>query len=672
MLIREAARLLGGMQEGILPPMPQSDFYAPVDPEVRPQDDFYRFATNAWVRRNPIPADQASWATYHKLQDEVQEQLRSLLEKLSRKRTLNPEGRKLAAYWQVAMDEELAERLGADPVAEELARIDAIDSRKELLALIARLHNLGAGPFWDYAVAPDIKRNEQHIVELFQSGTCLPERDYYLKNDARSKRIRAEYLKAIAKLMHLAGWTMRDAAAAARTVLDIETRLAEASMSSVELRDIPAQYNKMSPAILAKNAKLDWKGYLAAVGVPARHMRQVIVCQPKFMKECAAILNRVPLEDIKTYLSWHLVESSAPYLSKSFVQADFAFFGKVLSGRKQLRPRWKRAVSELDGMAGFLLGRYYVEEYFPESAKRHVDALVDDLFAAYRARMSALPWMSVRTMAKAIGKLDVMRRKIGYPAKWRSYAGFKPDASSFLAMHWSGMRFAVQRGLAKLGKPVDRSEWHMTPQTVNAYCDFVFNEVVFPAAFLQKPHFDKGWNDALNYGAIGAVIGHELTHAFDDQGAQFDKDGNLKNWWATQDKAKFTAEAERFVKQYGRYVVIDRMKCNGRLTLGENIADVGGLAIAYDALVRHVGEERMHRKQGRYTPAQLFFISYAQSWASSFRTEEMRRRLQTDAHAPPSLRVNAALPNLEEFHEAFGIRPGDKLYRKPGDRVNIW
>ncbi len=652
--------------------MPRSDFYAPVDRKVRPQDDFYRFATNAWVKRNPIPADQASWAAYHKQQDEVLQQLRDLLEKLARRRNLDPESRKLVAYWRVAMDEELAEKLGADPLVEELARIDAADNRKELPELIARLHNLGAGPFWDYAVAPDIKRNDRHIVELFQSGTCLPERDYYLKTDARSKKIRAEYLKAIARLMRLAGWSRQDAEAAAQTVLALETRLAKASMSSVELRDFQSQYNKMSPAALGKKAKLDWKDYLAAVGVPAAHMRQVIVCQPAFMAECAAILNRAPLEDIKTYLSWHLVESSAPYLSEDFVQASFAFFGKVLSGRKRMRPRWKRAVSELDDMVGFLLGKHYVKEHFPEEAKRRVDALVDDLFAAYRARMSSLPWMSVKTMTKAIEKLDVMRRKIGYPAKWRSYAAFRPDESSFLAMNWAAMRYVVDRGLKKLGKPVDRSEWGMTPQTVNAYCDFVFNEIAFPAAFLQRPHFDKDWIDALNYGAIGSVIGHELTHAFDDQGAQFDKDGNLRNWWAKQDKERFDAEAQRFVKQYGKYVVVDRMKCNGKLTLGENIADVGGIAIAYDALERRVGKQRMHRKQGAYTPAQLFFISYAQTYAGSFRAEEMRRRLQTDPHAPPALRVNAALPNLAEFHEAFGIRPGDKLYRKPADRVQIW
>lgn len=647
-------------------------FFSPhLDKKIRPQDDIFQYATKAWAKAHPIPKSQSAWSTFNVLDDEVQHQLKSLLDKLAKSRTTDPEAKKLREYYRAGMDEKLANKLGAEPVLEELARIDAIDSRAELPALMAHLHNLGAGPFWDWCIGPDYKKNTINIVELYQSGLGLPDRDYYIKNDAKSKKIRVAYLKTIARLMKLAGWSASESAAIAKTVFEIETRLAKASMSRVELRDIPAQYNKMSPAALQKTANFDWKGYLDAVGIPTKHVRTLIACQPKFMKESAAILKKTSLDDLKAYLSWHLVLSAAPYLSDEFVKASFDFYGKVISGKKEQRPRWKRVISDIDDSIGELLGKRYVKEYFPESAKKRVDALIDDLFATYRARMTALPWMSVKTMAKAIEKLDAMRRKIGYPTKWENYAAFKPDSSSFLAMSWAATRYGVKREIKKLGKPVDRNEWGMTPQTVNAYCSFTFNEIVFPAAFLQKPFFHKDWSDALNYGGLGSVIGHELTHAFDDQGSGFDKDGNLKNWWSKADKVKFDAEAKRFVKQYGAYEVVDGLKCNGELTLGENIADVGGLAIAYEALERRLGK-KLHVKSGGFTPAQEFFIANAQGWGGNMRPEERRRRVITDPHAPHDMRVNVAFSNLQEFHDAFDVKPGDKLYRKPADRVGIW
>ena len=648
-------------------------FYDPtLDKKIRPQDDFYRYANDAWIKANPIPASHAIWRSSDTLTDAVQFRLKAILERLAKSRTRDADATKLRAYYATGMDERLAERLGAKPLAGDLARVAALEDRAKLPALIARFHNMGIPAFWDWYVGPDLKRNDETIFEVNQDGLGLPDRDYYLKGDAKSRKVRAEYAKAVARLMRLAGWPARDAASAAKAVLRIEKALAEASMSRVELRNFHAQYNKMSPAALTKVAPgVDWRAYVAAVGVRPAHARKIIVCQPKFMKAAAAIVAKAPLADIRTYLSWHLVANAAPYLNDAFVRAHFAFFGKVLSGKKEIRPCWKRVINELDGHVGFLLGKQYVKEHFPESAKRRIDALIDDLFAAYRARMTTLPWMSVDTMAKAIEKLDAMRRKIGYPKKWRSYAAFRPDASSYLAMHRAGVRFHVRRALGKLGKPVDRSEWGMKPHEVNAYCSFIFNEIVFPAGILQKPFFDASWDDALNYGGIGAVIGHELTHAFDDKGAGFDKTGNLKNWWKKSDKRKFDAAARRVVAQYGEHVVIDGMRCNGALTVGENIADIGGLAIAFEALGRRLGS-RLDEKAGEFTHAQRFFIAYAQTWAGSTRPAEARRRVMTDPHAPSELRVNVALPNLQAFHDAFGIRPGDKMYRKPADRVGIW
>lgn len=653
--------------------MPRTpDFYSKtLDKKIRPQDDLYEYTNKAWVKAHPIPKSQVAWSTFNVINDDLQYQLKALLDKLAKSRVADPEMKKLQAYYRVGMDTKLANELGIDPILEELARIDAVDTREEIPALLGRLHNLSSYGFWDWAVGPEWKDNTRNVLELFQSGLGLPDRDYYTKTDATSKKLRAEYLKAIAKMMKLAGWSAKDAAAAAKTILALETKLAKASLTSVELRDIKAQYNKMNVAKLRDTADFDWDTYLAAIGVPKKHTKHMIVGHPKFMKESAAILKKGKLEDIKVYLSWHLIQSTAPFLGDDMVKARFDFFEKILSGRKEQKERWKIVIGNIDARLGDLLGKLYVKKHFPESAKKRIDVLIDDLFATYRARMTALPWMSVGTMAKAIEKLDAMRRKIGYPKKWRSYAAFKPDESSYLAMRWAAIRFMVKHELAKLDKPVDRGEWHMTPQTVNAYCNFTFNEIVFPAGILQKPFFHKDWSDALNYGGIGAVIGHELTHAFDDQGANFDKDGNMKNWWSKEDKKKFNAEAKRFVKQYSAYTVVDGLKCNGELTLGENIADVGGLCIAFEALSRRTKGD-MYTKKNGFSPAQEFFIGYAQSWAGSMRPQELRNRVITDPHSPKELRVNVATSNLQELHDAFDIKPGDRMYRKPEDRIAIW
>lgn len=649
-------------------------FYSPLlDPRIRPQDDLYAYANKGWIKKNPIPASQASWSSFSALHDTVQHQLKALLEGIAKKKKVDRETEKLQAYWQVAMDEKKAEAVGSEPLLEELARIDAIDTKDELPALIAHLHNRGVSVFWDYYIGADDKDNTTNIIQLYQSGLGLPDRDYYLTKDESSEKTRAAYLRTITRLMKLAGWSSKDAAGAATTVMRIETELARNSMTRTELRDIKAQYNKMSLTQLTKKApSVAWTRYISALGIDLKHASKVIVCQPQFMTASSDLIRKNTLRDIQTYLSWHLIIESAPYLNNAFVQASFDFFGKVISGKKEMQPRWKRALAELDDLVGELVGKAYVAKYFPPTAKKRIDTLIDDLFATYAARIQALPWMSVPTMAKALEKLAAMRRKVGYPTKWRSYADFKPDTDSYLAMHWAGIAYVVRRSIKKLGKPVDRSVWSMTPQTINAYNSFTFNEIVFPAGILQKPFFDAAWPDALNYGGIGTVIGHELTHAFDDMGAQFDKDGNFKNWWGASDKKKFAAEAKKLAAQYSAYHVIDTLNCNGELTLGENIADIGGVAIAYEALARRIGEKAMHVKKNGFTPAQTFFIAYAQSECGSVRPQELRRRVITDPHAPSFLRVNAALPNLQEYHDAFAVQAGDKLYRKPEDRVSIW
>lgn len=652
--------------------MATPDFYAKaLDKKSRPQDDFYQYANGPWLKANPIPATHTAWSSFGVLREETDERLKGILLKLASAKRLDAEQEKLVAYWRVAMDERKAEELGTDPLMEELARIDAIESRDELVPAVARLHNLGVNVFWDYVIDADRKRNDVNAIHLWQNGLGLPDREYYVKKDARSARTREGYLKAVARMMRIAGWSAKDAASVADAVLRIETRLAKASMTGAEQRDVEATYHKASINKLAKEAPLDWKGYLLALGIPEEHARTVIYGQPRFMTESAAILGRSHIEEIKAYLSWQCVLAAAPYLNEALGQASFAFFAKELSGQKERKPRWKRAIAEIDDEIGFLLGKEYARAYFPAAAKKRIDSLIDDLFATYRARMSALPWMSVKTMAKAIEKLDAIRRKVGYPDKWQSYASFKPDDTSYLHMHWAAVRYHVRRGIARLGKPVDRSRWGMRPHTVNAYCDFVFNEIAFPAGILQKPFYDKDWSDALNYGAIGSVIGHELTHAFDDQGSRFDKQGNQRSWWTAADRKRFGEQAEALVRQYGEQVIVDDIRCDGQLTLGENIADIGGVAIAYEALSRKLAG-RMDARSGGYTVAQQFFIAYAQTENGVYRDGEARRRAVIDRHAPSRLRVNVVLSNLDEFHEAFDIRPGDRMYRAPEERVRIW
>jgi predicted metalloendopeptidase len=519
-------------------------------------------------------------------------------------------------------------------------------------------------------VRQDEKQSNVYAIYVYQGGLGLPERDYYLGKTEDSKRIRDEYRKHVAKMLELVGDSPEAATTGADTVLRIEAELAEASRTPVQLRDREKQYNKLTFAkLVALTPQLDWKLYFktAAVGEPA----DLIVGQPEFLTRLNELLGAVPAAEWRTYLRWHLVSSKAPFLSSKFEDEDFRFSSGVLRGVKQMQPRWKRAVQAVDGMMGEALGRLYVEKYFKPAAKERMDELVKNLIVAYRERLQSRDWMGPETKKHALEKLAAITPKIGYPDKWRDYSALEIRDDSYAENVVRAEMFEVRYRLSKLGKPVDRTEWGMTPPTVNAYYNPSMNEIVFPAGILQPPFFNANADDAVNYGAIGAVIGHEITHGFDDQGSRYDLDGNMRNWWTSDDRARFNAKTDKLVKQYDAQVPLEKLHVNGRLTLGENLADLGGVAIAYAAYQKSLHGQPAPVIDG-FTGPQRFFIGFAQVWRGTSRDAEQRLRLRTDPHSPPIVRATVPVSNIQAFYDAFGIKPGDAMYREPQERVEVW
>lgn len=641
-----------------------------IDKGVRPQDDFYHYAVGGWLKTHTIPAEESRWGSFVTLRHETEKQVHTLLNEVSRRRGLaagSPE-QMIRDFYRAATDMATRNKLGIKPLKEWRQRIRSIETREGLLEVITELHRIGTGGLWNFAVDQDAKRSNRYVMHLYQGGLGMPDRDYYLKNAPEQNRVRNAYKHYIQHLLMLAGYSKADASGAMRTVLRIETDLARISMSKEDQRIPEKVYHKFSSAALARlSPTVDWKSYFKAIGTGPR---EFIVMQPGFFKSVDSLLRKVSLSDWKTYLEWHLINDAAGDLSTAFEKARFSFYGTTLSGTKKMKPRWRIALSVVNGNLGEQLGKLYVQKHFGPEAKRKVNAIVDDLIAAYARRIRDVDWMSPTTKKRAIVKLRSMRRKLGYPEKWKSYRGLAVTPDDHFGNAMRSHEYELRRELKKLGGPIQREEWFMYPQTVNAYYAPTLNDIVFPAGILQHPFFDAGADDSVNYGAMGMVIGHELTHGFDDQGAKFDAKGNLKNWWTKRDKERFESRGKVIKRQYDNYVV-EGLHVNGTLTLGENIADLGGLVIAFDAYKRRLKKAKQKDIDG-FTPEQRFFLGYAQCEHELRRPEMQKLAILTDPHSPSICRVNGPLSNMPEFYEAFGVKKGDKLYRSPAQRAKIW
>ncbi|GAA0596995.1 peptidase M13 [Kribbella sandramycini] len=638
---------------------------------VRPQDDLYQFVNGAWLAEHDIPADKAIYGAFHVLRDTAEQDVRAIVEKAVA--AGHPEGsdaRKIADLYTSFLDAETVERLGAEPIADQLALADAVSDVPGLVAALGQLELEGVTGVFRVWVDGDAKKSDEYIVYLMQGGLSLPDESYYREEERAD--VRAAYVAHVAKLLELAG--RPDPAGAAERILALETRLAANHWDRVRERDVTQTYNKLDRAALeALTPGLGWSRWLAASTVPESAFAQVVVREPSFFTAAAAALQEIPLAEWKEWLSWRIVHSAAPYLSSAFVEENFAFYGKTLTGAPELRDRWKRGIDVVEGSLGEALGQLYVAEHFPPAAKSRMVELVANLVEAYRQRIEGLDWMGPETRQRALDKLGTFVPKIGYPDKWKDYSALEVDPADLIGNLRRSVAVETARELAKLGTPVDRDEWHMPPQTVNAYYNPRQNEIVFPAGILHPPFFDLDADDAVNYGAIGAVIGHEIGHGFDDQGSRYDGAGNLNDWWTDEDRAAFEARTDKLVAQYDALSPAETpgQHVNGKLTLGENIGDLGGLAIAYVAYQLSLAGAEAPTIDNTTGP-ERFFAAWAFAWATKTRPEEAARRLTIDPHSPPEFRCNAVVKNIDAFHDTYQTTEGDAMYLPPEDRVRIW
>ena len=642
------------------------------DYSVRPQDDFYRYVNGKWLDTTRIPADRSSWGSFYKLREKALDECRQLIETVARQPNKQPgsEAQKIGDLYNSFMDQARLEKLGLKPLQAEFARIDAVKDKQEIPALIAHLAAIGVNTPYYAGVHLDNRDSTQYIVDLSQGGLGLPDRDYYLRTD--EKKLNEDlhkYRTHITTMLSMAG--DRNAAAEAASIIVLETELAKVQWTRVANRDPVKTYNKYLLKDLPTLAPgYNWPGFLDAAGITGK-TDHLTVSQPSYITGFNQALQVTPLAVWKSYFRWHLLADYAPYLSKKFVDENFAFNGTVLSGIPRIEPRWKRGVNLVNQSIGMAVGKLYVAKYFPPSSKVRMEQLVGNLLKAYRQSIATLDWMSPATKKQALIKLAKFVPKIGYPNKWRDYSRLTVTPDDLVGNVMRAQEFEYQRNINKLGKPVNREEWWMTPQTVNAYNSLEKNEVVFPAAILQPPFFNPRADEAVNYGGIGAVIGHEISHGYDDAGSQFDGDGNLKDWWTKQDHARFKARTEALVAQYSAYQPVPGYHVNGKLTLGENIADNSGLAIAYKAYELSLQGKKSPVIDG-FTGEQRLFIGFDQVWRSKVRQNEKIRRLKIDSHSPNSVRATATLKNQPAFFTAFHIKPGDKMWLPPDKRVIIW
>lgn len=672
-----------------------------IDKTVNPKEDFYDYACGGWMKNNPLPAEYARYGSFDQLAANNQQQIRELIEQLSAStQEVGSVGIKIGTLYSLGMDTAKIEQQGITPIKEDLEQINALTDVKSILQEVAKKHRSAIFPFFTLYVSADDMNSDMNIVNLHQGGLGMTDRDYYLLDDEHTTSIRASYVAHLEKMFGLAGYAPIDAKKNAKSVMIIETHLAKASSSRVDLRDPHKNYHKLSIAEVKKLApKFDWDGYLSAMNLG--EITHINVQQTNFLSEVnniivsAEVINDLmpssdlidlptqPVKanagvfiagigDLKAYLAWNVINESASFLNGALEQQNFDFYGRTLSGKQEMQPRWKRVVNTVNNTLGEAVGELYVNRYFPAESKMRMDTLVLNLQAALKDRIEGLDWMTAATKQKALEKLAAFRVKIGYPDKWRDYSNLAIADDSYWANICRSNRFEMDYMLAKAGKPVDKSEWLMTPQTVNAYYNPSTNEICFPAGILQAPFFFAKGDDALNYGAIGVVIGHEMTHGFDDQGRQYDKDGNLRDWWTAEDTEKFNQRADALAAYFDKIVVLDSVHANGRFTLGENIADQGGLTVSYLALQKALKQHPATEKLDNLTPEQRFYLAYANVWATNIRPEEVLRRTKEDEHSLGRWRVNGTLPHLHEFHKAFEVADGNKMFLPESERVIIW
>ena len=674
LLVAAALLTVGSSALAITPPKKatppdQRKFIDPknMDVSVKPGDDFYQYANGAWLKTNKIPASKTSWGSFNELRERSVEAMRTLLDEAAKNPKKGRLQQMVGDFYASGMDSAAIEKRSWDPLKPDFARIDKIQNLTDVLNELAHQRRQSNSMLFGFYVAQDRKNVSKYLPQFGQGGTTLPDRDYYLKNDARSTKIRDAYRDHLTRMFGLIG--DKQASQNADKIIQFETVLARAQMARVDMRDPYKTYNKLTTSAFDKlTPHISWVDQMKRFGVMEQDT--VLVGNLNFFKAVDSLLMATPVADMKTYMRWNLLKGAAPFLSSAFVNQNFAF-SKVLTGQKEQTPRWQRMSSLIDGELGDLLGQLYVQNYFKPEAKKRMMTLVDNLEASFKQHINGLEWMTPETKKKAENKLVSFKRKIGYPDKWKNYDGVTINRNAFFENVDAAGKWSYNYMINRLGKPVDKTEWGMTPPTVNAYYNPVNNEIAFPAAILQFPFFDADADDAINYGGIGAVIGHEMTHGFDDSGRQYDADGTLRDWWTKDDAVKFNERAGKVEAQFFGYKVLDTLAVNGKLTLGENLADLGGLAIAYDAFKK--------TKQGGgnaaidgFTPDQRFFLSWAQVWRINVLPETQAQLILTDPHAPGQYRCNGPLSNIDAWYNAFNVKAGDKLYKAPDQRIRVW
>ncbi len=637
-------------------------------PKIGPGEDFFRYVNDIWLQQTDIPADQSNYGAFTALDIETKEAIRTLIEEASKNEAASPIAKQVGSFYQSYVDLESRNRAGTRPIETMLQSIRGVTTKPELMALAGKLSRQGVSSFYSMMIEPDARRSDQYAVYLNQGGTSLPDRDYYLEDEPQYLEIRAAYTAYVSDMLKDIGWESPEENAS--KILALETRLAKAQWDKVLLRDPIKTYNKVEvPAFATKNPGLQWDAYAKSCGIAGQ--TELIVGQPSFFEATQALLAEEPVETLKAFLAFQTIDTFAQILSESLEKRHFDFHETVLSGVAEQQPLWRRGVEACNALLGMPVGQLYVEKYFSPQAKERMNQLVGNLLKAFEQRIDQLDWMGKGTKAQAREKLAQFTPKIGYPDKWKDYSSVKIDAKDVVANVTRISEFEHTYSLNKLGKPIDRTEWYMPPQTVNAYYNPLMNEIVFPAAILQPPFFNLEADDAVNYGAIGAVIGHEISHGFDDAGSRFDGRGNLRNWWTENDRTEFEKRSSLLVSQYDAYEPIAGMNLSGKFTLGENIGDLGGLSVAFTAYKIALVGKAAPVIDG-FTGPERFFIGWAQVWRRKYRDAEMRKRIKTDPHSPSAYRCNGIVSNLEGFYETFAVKPGDPMYIAPENRVRIW
>ncbi len=653
------------------PPSSQSGLdLSAIDKSVDPCSDFYQYACGNWIKHNPIPADESSWGTFNQLFERNQNALREILQDAAAHQNRSSIDQKIGAFYQSCMNEEAIEQRGTEPLRSELEHIHHVGNRQELIDEVARLHERGVDVFFSFGSSPDPTNAKMEIADLDQGGIGLPERDFYLRSDEKSQEIRKSYVGHIAKMFELIGVPADEAAQKADGVMQLETTLAKGSLDVTSRRDPQKVVHEMPKSDLKQLAPMfNFNEFFVDVRSPDFSKLNVDV--PGFVKDVSGLVANTGMDRLQDYMAWHYLNASAGRLPKAFVDENFDFYGRILSGTKELRPRWKRCVSATDQALGEALGQKFVDKTFGEEGKQRTLDLVHEIEHQMANDIETIAWMSPNTKQQALVKLHAVANKIGYPDKWRDYSSVNVIDNDYFGNWFRAQEFEVRREMNKIGKPVDRSEWGMTPPTVNAYYNPQENNINFPAGILQPPFYSNHAGDAVNYGAVGLVIGHELTHGFDDEGRQFDAEGNLHDWWQKQDEEQFTKLADCIVNEYSNFSPVPGVKINGRLTLGENTADNGGIRLAYMALMDDLQKKSIPitKKEDGYTQPQQFFLGFAQVWCESIRPEQARTLAQTDPHSPAEFRVNGVVSNTPQFSQAFGCKPSDKMYAEHACRV---